>query len=236
MRHILLVSVMLLSSCSLFSPSYPNVANPSLWQTFNVANSVDSGWLVFGDTSAADTGFVFYPGGKVEPDAYGEFANALAQQLQIVVVIVPMPLDLAVLGAKRGNKVQQYFPNIETWLIGGHSLGGTMAANLAYKQEADWQGLLLLASYPQEKHDFSSRNLAVISIIGEQDGLISQERWQQSLKQLPTNATTVIIDGGNHAGFGTYGQQADDNPATISNLIQLRQTLSAVEFWLDANF
>ncbi len=234
MRLLLLLVTVLLTGCSLFSSSSQNVANDAQWQRYQTVASDETGWLIFGDQNRSNVGLVFYPGGKVSPEAYGQLANTLANKLNVLVVIVPMPLDLAVFGSKRGTNVQTYFSTIDTWIIGGHSLGGTMAANLAYSHPDDWQGLLLLASYPQDKHDFSDRSIKAISIIGDQDGLISQQRWRQSLSLLPDDAVTTVIQGGNHAGFGTYGVQSGDSVASISQAEQREQTVQAIELWFKA--
>ena len=91
--------------------------------------SVDaSRWIVF--TPAAgqpDTGLVFYPGGRVDPRAYAPAARAIAARGYLV-VIVPMPLNLAVFGSNRAAQVISAFPEIGHWAVGGPSLGGAMAA------------------------------------------------------------------------------------------------------------
>ena len=229
------IAVLLLSSCSVFSPSYQATSAASAGDNFNSKQSTQTGWLVFGSPDQTELGLVFYPGGKVQPEAYSELANAIADH-NVLVVIVPMPFDLAVLGPKRANGVQAHFNRISQWIIGGHSLGGTMAASLAFNNPEQWQGLWLLASYPQEKHDFSTRNLPVLTIIGDQDGLIPLTQWRQSLEQLPANADSLIITGGNHAGFGRYGMQADDGIANISQAQQQSQTVSAFGNWLKGAF
>ncbi len=49
------------------------------------------------------------------------------------------------------------------------------------------------------------------------------------LKKLFPNSTTrfVLIQGGNHGQFGSYGDQPSDNPATISPTAQWEQTADA---------
>ncbi|WP_196158047.1 alpha/beta hydrolase [Reinekea sp. G2M2-21] len=233
MQLLLMLTVAIsLSSCSLLATSYTNLNPESQWAGFQATTSESSGWLIYKHQESPSRAIVFYPGGKVEPEAYGEFADALSKQVQALVIIVPMPLDLAVLGSKRANKVRRAFPNIEQWYIAGHSLGGTMAADLAYKQPGFWQGLILLASYAQEKQDFSDRNLPVASIIGTRDGLISQDKWETTLKRLPNNALTLAIEGGNHAGFGTYGPQEGDSDALISPWKQQQITIEALVNWI----
>lgn len=224
----------LLSGCSLFSASYTALSDTSALPGALQNSALDEDWLVYSVNPEPETGLVIYPGGKVEPEAYGRLASDLSEQTDALVVIVPMPLDLAVLGSGRGERVVAAYPNVQTWAIGGHSLGGTMAAAQAFDNPQLWSGLFLLASYPQDKHDFSPRETPVISIIGDRDGLISQSRWQESLELLPDSAVRVVIEGGNHAGFGDYGAQEDDRAASISGAEQHRQTIQALAAWVNS--
>lgn len=232
-RLALLLTALLLSSCALLAPSYSSQTTTQQWPNFNRQLSEQTGWLVFGEQTS-ETGIVFYPGGKVEPQAYGRLSNALSQRTDSLVVIVPMPLDLAVFGKNRAKAIPEQFSDIQHWLIGGHSLGGTMAASVAFEQADVWQGLFLLASYPQDKHDFSGSNLEVISLIGDRDGLISLVRWQASLSLLPNSAEHQIIKGGNHAYFADYGDQDGDGVAMISQQQQFEQSLEALVAWFES--
>jgi poly(3-hydroxybutyrate) depolymerase len=232
MRIILLLPILFLTGCSIFSGSYPSLVDESQFNSLATDISAETGWLVYQPPIQPDSALVFYPGGKVEPTAYSLLAHDIATQLGLLVIVVPMPLDLAVLGGNRGTKVQEFFPNISDWHIGGHSLGGTMAASLAFKSPDNWQGLALLASYPQDKHNFADSDLAIISIIGDRDGLISQETWQNSLTRLPEDAIQLVIKGGNHAGFGNYGVQEGDLTAAIKKADQRQQTIDALAQWL----
>ncbi|MDQ3247653.1 MAG: alpha/beta hydrolase, partial [Chloroflexota bacterium] len=85
-------------------------------------------WLVFQPAAgSATTGFIFYPGGRVDARAYAPAAHAIAAT-GVLVVIVPMPLNLAVFAPNRADQVITAYPAIQRWAIGGHSLGGAMAA------------------------------------------------------------------------------------------------------------
>lgn len=229
---LLFVAATLLSGCAIFAPSYPSDVALENQTSFNTARTDQTGWLVF-EASDFDgaTGIIFYPGGKVEPEAYAELANQLAISSKALVIIPPMPLNLAVLKGKVAAEIQEAFSDIKTWVIGGHSLGGTMASAFAHDSD-NVSGLFLLASYPQDKHDFSQSNLAVISIIGDRDGLISQERWNESHKLLPQDSLKIVLNGGNHAGFGKYGPQEDDLQATMSADTQHESTVKALSDWL----
>src|SRR5512133_595874 len=80
--------------------------------------------------SPAKTGFIFYPGGRVDYRSYAPMARMLAEK-GWPVAIVPMPLNLAVLGSDRAAWVIADHPEVQHWVVGGHSLGGSMAAKFA---------------------------------------------------------------------------------------------------------
>lgn len=185
-------------------------------------------WITFQPAAqTATTGLIIYPGGRVDPRAYAPLAHAIASQGYLV-VIVPMPLNLAVFGSSRAASVIETYPDIQYWVIGGHSLGGSMAALYADKHRDQNYGLSLWASYPANSNDLSDSNLKVSSIYGTQDGLATKEKIDASRGLLPPDTTWVPIDGGNHAQFGWYGNQSGDNPATISRQDQQDQILQAV--------
>ena len=85
--------------------------------------------------SSTKCGFIFYPGGKVEYTAYAP----------LMCVLLKMPLNLAVLDVNAADSVFDMFPEISSWYIGGHSLGGSMAASYALENTDKLEGLVLLA-------------------------------------------------------------------------------------------
>ncbi|GAB4455474.1 MAG: alpha/beta hydrolase [Anaerolineae bacterium] len=184
-------------------------------------------WLVFSPTGASPaTGLIIYPGGLVDPRAYAPPAHALAAQGYLVVV-TPVPLNLAVLAPNRAGEVIAAFPQIEHWAIGGHSLGGTMAAQFAANQPQQVDGLVLWASYPAGGASLADSTLPVASVFGTRDGLISSADIENSRLLLPATARFVPVEGGNHAQFGWYGPQQGDQPATISHTEQMAQQVDA---------
>ena len=134
---------------------------------------------------------------------------------------------LAVFGVNTANDIINSFPQISTWAIGGHSLGGTMAAQFAYENPSKIRGLVLWAAYPTSGNDLSKNNLLVTTIHGSNDGLVTSSQIQDSLKLLPPTAIRVEIAGGNHAQFGWYGDQPGDNEAEITRELQQSQILNA---------
>jgi hypothetical protein len=186
------------------------------------------GWISFTPQSSTPTqGLIFYPGGRVDPRAYAPLARGLAEKGYLT-VIAPMPLNLAVFSPARAAEIIAAYPEITTWAIAGHSLGGAMAANFTAKNPELVQGLGLLAAYPASSDNLSSLDLAVVSIFGTQDGLATAEKIDASRALLPSDTQWIAINGGNHAQFGWYGPQGGDNPATISRAEQQQQIITAL--------
>ena len=183
--------------------------------------------------STPDTGFIFYPGGRVDARAYAPLAHDLAAQGYLV-IIVKMPLNLAVFNPNAAEAVLAAYPQIRHWVIGGHSLGGAMAAGFAGQNPSKVDGLILLASYPASNTDLSKTDLAVLSVYATQDRLATVETIRASQALLPPTTQWVAIEGGNHAQFGWYGEQPGDGLATLSRSEQHQQTLSAIVNFLES--
>lgn len=191
-------------------------------------------WLVFqpGDAPPG-VGLILYPGGLVDPRAYAPLARALAEAGYLVVV-PPMPLRLAVLAPDTAAEIQAAFPTVERWVVGGHSLGGAMAARFAAENPDAVDGLVLWAAYPPDESDLSTAGIPVISIRGTQDGLTSAEDLRAARDRLPAPTRWIEIEGGNHAQFGWYGEQRGDLPASITREAQQAQVAKATLEWLRA--
>jgi pimeloyl-ACP methyl ester carboxylesterase len=185
------------------------------------------GWTVFAPDGEPIAGFVFYPGGLVDPVAYAPWLQRLADG-GVLAVLVPMPLDLAVFGIGRAADVIAAFPEVDTWAIGGHSLGGAMAAEFVKGGAAGVDGIVLLASFPAESTDLSALAIRAVSTYGSENGLTPPEGFEASMVRLPPGSELVEIEGGNHAGFGHYGPQAGDGVPAIDREEQQRQAAETV--------
>lgn len=162
---------------------------------------------------------IFYPGGKVEYTAYSALMRDLAEK-GIDCYLVEMPVNLAFLDTDKADGIIKDFPH-DKWYIGGHSLGGVAAS--IYAADHDLDGLVLLASYSTEKIDEPT-----ISIYGSNDGVLDLEKYEEAKPNLPENFKEVVIDGGNHAQFGDYGEQDGDGKAAITAEEQQRQTAEEI--------
>ena len=184
-------------------------------------------WLTFQPAGMqASTGFILYPGGRVDYRAYAPAALAMAEKGTLV-VIPRMPLNLAVFNPGAAATVIAAHPEIKHWAVGGHSLGGSMAANYVFTHPGAVDGLVLWASYPATSNNLSQSAAGVLSISGTLDGLSTPEKIAGSRALLPADTVWVPIAGADHAQFGWYGPQSGDNPAMITREEQQQQIVKA---------
>ena len=172
----------------------------------------------------AEAGFIFYPGGKVEAAAYAPLMHALADR-GVLCVLVEMPLNLAVLDVNAADGVAQQYPQVSRWYIGGHSLGGAMAASYAADHAEGLQGVALLAAYATRPLPDS---LAVVTLCGTADQVLDWQKYHANRVNLPQDALEIEIPGGNHAQFGSYGHQEGDGMAAITPQEQLNVAVDAL--------
>ncbi|MDE7243059.1 MAG: alpha/beta hydrolase [Oscillospiraceae bacterium] len=220
-RIALVIVLTAVFACIIAFAVYVNIyyhAEPAAVQAMASAETVSVYELMDGVTVFAPeeplAGFIFYPGGKVEPTAYAPLLRTCAER-QVLCVLIHMPCNLAVFNVNGADGIQEQFPEIGHWYIGGHSLGGAMAASYAADHAGQLDGLVLLAAYSTQ--DLSQSGLAVLSVYGSEDGVLDMEKYEQYRPNLPADATEVVIDGGCHAGFGHYGVQDGDGIPTISS-------------------
>ena len=222
---ILLVCV---SACGIYLADFYH-ADMEAISSYACENEVEmktnqNGYLIL-EPELADKGFIFYPGGKVENTAYVPLMKELASE-GILCVLVEMPFNLAVFDINAAEGIQEQYPQIEEWYIGGHSLGGSMAASYLAEEADDYEGLVLLGSYSTS--DLSETELEVLSIYGSEDMVLNQEKYEENKVNLPSDFTEIIIDGGCHAYFGMYGAQEGDGTPSITNEEQIAQTVDAI--------
>lgn len=234
---LILVSLSVLATAGFFTwalnPLAPSADTlDALNNTSLVSVEQQRDWIVFRPANQSiTTGFIFYPGGHVDFRAYVRHMSDLAER-GVLVVLVRMPLSLAVFSADKAEEVMAAYPEVEQWAIGGHSLGGAMAAAFAYQNPETVRGLALWASYPAANNSLADRQLPVVSIYGTLESLAEPERLAESRALLPADAVWVPIAGGNHAQFGDYGPQPGDPPAQIALDDQRRMIVEATWQWL----
>ena len=225
---IAVMSAVLIAVCAIYFGDYYK-ADENAIAAFAPMNEVefstlDNGTIVFTPKKAI-AGFIFYPGGKVENDAYKPLMAALASH-GVLCVLVEMPFNLAVFDINAADGVKEQYPEIKSWYIGGHSLGGSMAASYLEDHTHEYKGLVLLGSYSTV--DLSKSDLAVLCLHGSEDKVMNREKHDEYRKNLPENTIDTDIEGGNHAYFGMYGEQDGDGAPMISAKEQISVTANAM--------
>jgi hypothetical protein len=184
---------------------------------------IQDGMTVFYPPTEVDmqTGFIFYPGGKVEAQAYAPLLQALSGR-GITSVLIPMPFNLAVFGVNKADRVFAALPGIRNWYLGGHSLGGAMASSYAGKHAEKLSGLILLGAYP-----LNNSGLPTLAVYGTYDNGLDTQKLR--------GAQFIEIKGGNHANFGNYGRQKGDGTALITQADQQAQAVDAIVSFMQTN-
>jgi len=189
----------------------------------NVTVQENGNFIVFTPNSNIPiTGFILYPGGHIDYRSYAPIAQEIASH-GYRVSIVRMPLSLAVFGIDRADEVISAYPDMRYWVIGGHSLGGSMAAAYARSHSDKVQGVVFWASYPASSDDLSTTDLKGLSTYGSNDQVLDRDNFNDTVSLLPHGTILQVIQGGNHAQFGNYGLQPGDGTATISAADQQAQ-------------
>lgn len=197
--------------------------------------------LYYFDGPGTDTALVFYPGAKVEASAYAPLLHDLADG-GIDCYLCKMPLNFALLGKDAADEIRTNYEegndkaaagnHYETWLIGGHSLGGAAASMYLEKAEHGsdtWSGIIFLASYPSYYCD-----IPALMIYGTEDEIINTDKVYSAEDIWPGPFDEQPIDGGNHAQFGNYGAQKGDGRPDISQDEQQKCAETLIFEWFNS--
>ena len=176
------------------------------------------------DGPGEDTALIFYPGAKVEDIACADLLKRIAAE-GVDCYLVHMPFNLAFLGKNKASDIIEEY-SYEHWYLAGHFLGGAMAASYADDNSDKLEGLIFLAAYSVD--DLSGSDLKILSIYGSEDEVVNMEKIEQGRELMPGDYEEFRIEGGNHAGFGDYGEQSGDGSATISGDEQRELTVTKI--------
>ena len=168
---------------------------------------------------------LFYTGALVEPQAYVGIAEGLAQN-GITTYVIESSLNLPIFEMGTMESIVKE-EKLDKVYVAGHSLGGVIASldAVTLQKENHLAGVILLASYPDKSVDFSSSDISVLSIVASQDKILNWEKYEASKSRLPKSSEELMLEGGNHSGFGMYGEQKGDGKASISNEEQQQKVI-----------
>ncbi len=217
-----------ISACAVYLGDYYK-ADEKMLESFDPMSKAEfytseNGDIIF-EVQGAKTGFIFYPGGKVDNHAYKGLMAELSTK-GVFCIIAKMPFNLAVFDINAAKEIQEEYPQIENWYIGGHSLGGAMAASYVSDHTEDFKGLVLLGAYSTS--NLSKSGLDVLSVYGSEDKIMNRDKYNENISNLPQSFKELVIKGGCHAYFGMYGNQDGDGNPSITNQEQIYITANAI--------
>lgn len=222
------IVIVVVYGCIFYLRSYYHASQKALDAMRCVPNGTvteEKDYYVFQGTGSADRGIIFYPGAKVEETAYAPLMENL-MQAGYTVYLMRMPFHLAIFDVNAADQVIGQQKDIHEWYMMGHSLGGAMAARYTAEHPDQITGLVLLGAYSTA--DLSQTDVEVLSIYGSQDGVLNREKYETEKKNLPSDVTEYVIEGGNHAGYGNYGKQKGDGEAEIPKKEQQQEVIDQV--------
>jgi hypothetical protein len=200
------------------------------------------------ESGTAKLGVLFYGGALIDPRSYSIMAKELSDVHGLAVAVPIFPSDVAYLGCSGTNRLSlaaSAFPDVEKWILVGHSMGGIGAQvdlwNARNETDSDLGGLVLMGSYIRQDLgcgaiDFSQTNIPMASVFGELDGLVNRTRFELGQEFLSANDTFFLdVMGGNHGYFGYYDYSLrtaildqNDGEALIPREIQVDLSIGAI--------
>ena len=201
--------------------SFPNLADKEkfteAYATDNITIEDKGNYFAITPTNINnDTAIIYYPGGRVQPEAYLYKLAKIAQQTGWQIFVTKPLFNLAIFSINDADNIIKANSSIKNWYLSGHSLGGAMACQyLNDKTQTNLKGIILFGSYCS--NDISQKNYKVLSISGSIDGLSTPDKVKSYEKNLPSTKSVIYISGMNHAQNGNYGKQDGDNEPTISD-------------------
>lgn len=213
---ILALALVAIIAFFIYVSDYEKATEPALVamvSTDEVEVETSDDYIVYRPKGDVEAGFIFYPGGKVEPTVYSRVFHQLAES-GIQTVVVKMPFNLAMFNINGAEAVFKLYPDMDQWYMGGHSLGGVFSTEYFKNHAEKFQGLIYMASYPSS--DISDIEMKVLSLTGSLDTVLNRTQYEEAKEKLPTDTVYYEIVGGNHTQFGDYSLQKGDTEATIS--------------------
>lgn len=182
---------------------------------------IDGGYMA--DGFGEDTALIFYPGAKVDTEAYLPLIKKIADS-GIDCFLLDMPFRIAIFNKNGVDSIIDTY-QYNTFLVGGHSMGGMIAATYASEHPETVNGVVLLAAYPIKE---LADSMHLLSVYGTEDKVLNHKRYESSKQFFPIEYVERMISGGNHSGFGNYGHQSGDGTASVSSQEQQEQTVKAI--------
>lgn len=184
------------------------------------------------DTAKNGISLIFFQGGLTDPKAYAPLCRRLAEN-GFTCYLMKMNWRLPQYDYKKTLKL--FHLDKGNYVVGGHSQGGKMAAQIVYENPTLFKGLFLIGTSHPRDIDLSMLTIPTIKIYAEKDGLASVPEVMENKSKLPQNSKLILMKGGNHSQFGYLGKLFMDDRAEISLEEQQRQTVQYILEFLSEN-
>ena len=222
---LMVICVALIMSTAIYAYDYYRAVGIESYITSSdkvAVTQTDNGY--FFDGPGTENVLIFYPGGKVDEKAYAPILNSLSEK-GVDCFLLKMPLHLAVFDGNKAEEIVSGY-DYEHYYLAGHSLGGVMASNYSASHKDDVSGLFMLGAYTVSNQN--DAKYPVVFIYGTNDKVLNREKLEESFSLVPSDYSVVEIEGGNHAQFGSYGEQKGDGDAAISAEEQWKITVDTI--------
>lgn len=176
---------------------------------------------IFLENESSNIGIIFYPGAKVEYFSYYPLMEKLHQQTNANIFMTKMPFNMAIFDQNKASEVIGKYPNLTTWYVAGHSMGGAMASGFASSNPEKVEGLILLGAYLYG--DYNPKD--ALTIYGSLNESVEEK--------IDYTENVFEIEGGNHAYFGNYGEQKGDPKGLISREEQQNITVEIISEFIN---
>jgi hypothetical protein len=173
---------------------------------------------------------IFFQGGLTDPKAYAPLCKQLAEN-GFTTHLIKMKWRMPQHDYKK--VVSLFDLQKGKYVIGGHSQGGKMAAQMVYENPNLFAGLFLMGTSHPRDIDLSTQIIPCLKLNGQYDGLASTKEVMDNKSKLPKDHNFVMIEGGNHSQFGYLGTLLMDNSAEISLAEQQKITLANLLTFLE---
>jgi dienelactone hydrolase len=230
---LIIVTINIIKYLSFYLPA-DEAATAAMASTEEITVEEAGNTIIFTPTNREPSiGYIYYPGGQVEPESFAYAASEIAKS-GVKVIIQRMPFNLAIFGKNRAFSIIDSYDNIDKWYIGGFSLGGVVACMAAADHPDIFDGIVLYASYTTKSNSLVDSEIKTLSLSGGNDGLATPTKIEDTKKYLPADTKYVQIPGGNHTQMAIYGEgnlQSGDNVASLSRMEQQKIIIDeTVEF------
>jgi pimeloyl-ACP methyl ester carboxylesterase len=188
-------------------------------------------------TITPKTGIVFYPGAYCDVRGYTPVWKEIAAQGYLV-VIPKMPFDFAIFAPNAADQVRAAHPEIEQWIIAGHSMGGAMAGVYADNNRDNLAGVIVFDSYPPGSNSLADADLPILLLErARSDGSRSQ-KFIDNANLYPESAELKLIPGAQHMYYGSFdgGSYQEEWAPGIERDAMQKIVIDRVNAWLTKNF